>query len=135
MVPASNLRQWPLLLHISMALENPCAGSSPVPAALKGPGRVVITATRTAFERNESKFAEQFVRGLSSNEADADKDGRTTVMESFTFAVREVAKACDRAGKHNLQLNRHRNDTSHQTCPSPWTPPCPTIILFSFDAV
>lgn len=61
-------------------------------AALKGPGRVVITATRTAFERNESKFAEQFVRGLASNEADADKDGRTTVMESFTFAVREVAK-------------------------------------------
>jgi hypothetical protein len=61
-------------------------------ATLKGPGRVVITATRTAFERNESKFAEQFVRGLASNEADADKDGRTTVLESFSFAVREVAK-------------------------------------------
>lgn len=60
---------------------------------LKGPGRVVLTATRTAFERNESLFGAQFVRGLASNEADADKDGRTTVMESFTFAVREVAKA------------------------------------------
>ena len=59
---------------------------------LEGPGRVVITATRTAFERNESLFAGHFVRGLASNEADADKDGRTTVMESFTFAVREVAK-------------------------------------------
>lgn len=62
-------------------------------AALKGPGRVIVTATRTAFERNESQFSEQFVRGLASNEADADKDGRTTVMESFTFAVREVAKS------------------------------------------
>ena len=60
---------------------------------LKGPGRVVLTATRTAFERNESLFAEHFVRGIASNEADADKDGRTTVMESFTFAVREVAKS------------------------------------------
>lgn len=59
---------------------------------LKGPGRVVLTATRTAFERNESRFAEHFVRGLASSEADADKDGRTTVMESFAFAVREVAK-------------------------------------------
>ena len=59
---------------------------------LKGPGRVVLTATRTAFERNESLFAGEFVRGLASSEADADKDGRTTVMESFTFAVREVAK-------------------------------------------
>lgn len=60
---------------------------------LKGPGRVVLTAARTAFERNESLFGAQFVRGLATNEADADKDGRTTVMESFTFAVREVAKA------------------------------------------
>jgi len=60
---------------------------------LKGPGRVVLTATRTAFERNESLFGAEFVRGLATNEADADKDGRTTVMESFTFAVREVAKA------------------------------------------
>lgn len=59
---------------------------------LKGPGRVVITATRTAFERNDSKFSGQFVRGLTSSDADADKDGRLTVMESFTFAVRETAK-------------------------------------------
>lgn len=59
---------------------------------LKGPGRVVLTATRTAFERNASLFAEHFVRGVASNEADADKDGRTTVMESFTYSVREVAK-------------------------------------------
>ena len=59
---------------------------------LKGPGRVVLTATRTAFERNETLFAGEFVRGLASNEADADKDGRTTVMESFAVAVREVAK-------------------------------------------
>ena len=64
-------------------------------AALKGPGRVIVTATRTAFERNDSQFAEHFVRGLASDEADADKDGRTTVMESFAFAVREVAKAYD----------------------------------------
>lgn len=61
-------------------------------AALKGPGRVIITATRTAFERNDSKFSDQFVRGLASAEADADKDGRLTVMESFVFAVRETAK-------------------------------------------
>lgn len=59
---------------------------------LKGPGRVVLTATRTSFERNESLFAGHFVRGIASNDVDADKDGRTTVMESFTFAVREVAK-------------------------------------------
>lgn len=60
--------------------------------ALAGPGRVVVAATRTAFERNESRFGDQFVRGLASAEADADKDGRLTVLESFEYARREVAK-------------------------------------------
>ena len=34
MVPASNLRQWPLLLHISTALAKPAVVSPPVPGAL-----------------------------------------------------------------------------------------------------
>jgi len=68
------------------------SGSGDFATVLKGPGRVVITASRV-YERNESKFAEQFVRGLASTDADADKDGRLTVMESFTYATREVAKA------------------------------------------
>ena len=34
MVPASNLRQCPLLLHISAAFAKPRAGSPPVPGAL-----------------------------------------------------------------------------------------------------
>jgi hypothetical protein len=34
MVPASNLRQWPLLLHISTALARPPVGSPPVPGAV-----------------------------------------------------------------------------------------------------
>ena len=33
-VPASNFRQWPLLLHISTALPNPRAGSPPLPGAV-----------------------------------------------------------------------------------------------------
>src|SRR6187455_3878348 len=33
-VPASNLRQWPLLLHISTALAKPPLGSPPVPGAV-----------------------------------------------------------------------------------------------------
>jgi hypothetical protein len=69
------------------------SGSGDFVEALKGPGRVVITATRSAFERNESVFASHFVRGVASAEADANKDGRLTVMESFEYAVREVERA------------------------------------------
>ena len=76
----------------TVVFVNAASASGDFVGVLKGPGRVVVTATRTAFERNESIFGEQFVRGLSSAEADADKDGRITVLEAFTYAVREVAK-------------------------------------------
>lgn len=60
---------------------------------LSRPGRIVITATRSATERNESLFASRLAHGLVSLEADADKDGRVSVLEAFQYARREVAAA------------------------------------------
>ncbi len=60
---------------------------------LSRPGRIVITATRSSTERNESLFASRFAQGLASLEADADKDGKVSVLEAFLYAQREVAAA------------------------------------------
>lgn len=76
----------------TVVFVNAASASGDFVTVLRGPGRVIVTATRTAFERNESVFSGQFVRGLTTSEADADKDGRITVMEAFAFAVREVAR-------------------------------------------
>lgn len=73
-------------------LVNAASGSGDFLAALAEPDRVVITATKTAFERNETTFADHFARGMSSGEADGDKDGRVTVLEAFQFTRREVAR-------------------------------------------
>lgn len=59
---------------------------------LAGPNRVIVSATKTAMERNESIFATPFVKGLVSAEADSDKDGRVSVIEAFTYAKKEVAR-------------------------------------------
>ena len=61
--------------------------------ALAAPGRIIVTATRSATERNESLFAEPFVRGIATQAADADKDGRTSVREAFDYARIEVQRA------------------------------------------
>jgi hypothetical protein len=71
---------------------NAASGSGDFGAALAGPRRVIVTATRTALERNETRFAAPFVRGLTSDEADADKDGRVSVLEAFAYAKKEVAR-------------------------------------------
>ena len=56
---------------------------------------MVLTSTKSSVERNDSRFATYFVGGLSSGEADADKDGKVSVLEAFSFAEREVAREYD----------------------------------------
>lgn len=72
---------------------NAASGSGDFVPVLAAPGRVVITATRTAMEKNESEFLQYFARALSSDDADANKDGRLTVLEAFRFARAEVVKS------------------------------------------
>lgn len=83
---------------------NAASGSGDFVAALKGPGRVVVTATKTALERNETTFAAPFVRGLTSEEADANKDGRVSVFEAFAYARKEIARTYE---TDNRMLTEH----------------------------
>jgi hypothetical protein len=80
------------------------SGSGDFIGVLARPGRVVVTATRTALERNETSFAEPFVLGLTSGAADADKDGRVSVLEAFAFAKKEVERAYE---ADNRMLTEH----------------------------
>jgi hypothetical protein len=77
----------------TVVFVNASSASGDFVRVLSGPGRIVVTATRTAMERNESVFARYFVQGITSGEADADKDDRISVFEAFDFARREVARA------------------------------------------
>jgi len=82
----------------SVVFVNASSGSGDFIDVLKGPGRVVLTATRSALERNESVFSDHFATGLASGDADADKDGRISVLEAFSYAMREVERAYVTAG-------------------------------------
>ncbi len=77
----------------TVVFVNVASGSGDFVPVLAGPRRVVVSATKTAIERNETIFAMPFVRGLTGTEADADKDGRVSIHEAFTFAKKEVARS------------------------------------------
>jgi hypothetical protein len=62
-------------------------------ATLSGPGRVVVTATKSGFERNATQFGGFFAAALARDGADTDKDGRVSVLEAFAYARREVSRA------------------------------------------
>ena len=104
---------------------NTATASGEFIAGLSGPKRTIITATKTARERNETKFGEFFVEAFagrvvpefetptatnSVNEiaiddvADANKDGRVSLLEAFDYTRRQVARVYEESG---LLLTEH----------------------------
>lgn len=67
--------------------------------ALSGPRRVVITATKSGMEGNETRFPAHFVAAFAKEGADRDKDGRVTLLEAFAYAGAEVRREYDDEGK------------------------------------
>ena len=71
---------------------NTTAASAPFLDALSGPGRVVITATRSGSEVQYSHFGPHWVEALADLDgADLDRDGEVSLLESFLTASRRVA--------------------------------------------
>jgi hypothetical protein len=66
---------------------------------LSGRGRVVVTATRSGQEQNATRFPEHFIAALSSRDADADQNGRVSVLEAFDYTSRLTAEQYKRAGR------------------------------------
>jgi len=69
-----------------IVLINTASSSAPFVERISAEGRVVITATRTASQRNETVFPGYFVEALTSPSADLDRDGDLSVGEVFRFA-------------------------------------------------
>lgn len=95
----------------SVVFVNAATGSGDFVPVLEGPGRVVVTATRSAVEKNESVFAGFFAKALSSDESDGDKDGRVSVLEAFQFATREVGKVYESSGRMQTEHARLSDST------------------------
>ena len=78
---------------------NTASASGGFAAALAGRDRVVVTATKTDAERNQTRFAEFFVEALASDDGDLDKDGRVSMLEAFAYARQKVAQSYEKDGQ------------------------------------
>jgi hypothetical protein len=78
---------------------------------LAGPGRTIVTATKTGGERNATRFPEFFVEALNGDAADRDRSGRVSVAEAFDFARTSVEAAYQKEG-HILTEHATLDDSS-----------------------
>src|SRR2546423_13683069 len=74
------------------------SASGPFVESLSGAGRVIISATRTGAEQYATLFGGPFVEAFGTEAADADRNGRVSVLEAFDYARRQVAAAYQREG-------------------------------------
>src|SRR5690349_7877275 len=92
--PDLTSEEWSALLKpipARIAFVDSTSSSFPFLAALAGPNRVVITATNSYSQRYHTVFPDAFIQALMASEADADKNGRISLLEAFTHASRLVS--------------------------------------------
>jgi hypothetical protein len=87
-----------------VAFVNTASSSGPFLAELSGPGRTIITATRTGAERFATLFGGHFIDALFSDAADADKNKRISLLEAFNSAKLETTRSYEREG---IMLTEH----------------------------
>ena len=87
-----------------VAFVNTTSSSGAFLPAVAAPGRVVITATKTGGERNETQFPEYFVAAFNDAAADRDRNGHVSVAEAFEYAKTKVVQAFQQKG---LLLTEH----------------------------
>jgi hypothetical protein len=88
----------------NVVVVNTASGSGEFVKPLAREGRVIITATRSGQELNAPHFAEYFIAALANPEADADKNGRVSVLEAFEYAVKLTD---DRYKKKGILVSEH----------------------------
>lgn len=69
---------------------NAASASAPFMQRLAGPGRVIVTSTRSGFEQNYARFGTYFAEAIGEAAADLDKDGQTSLLEAFLSASHRV---------------------------------------------
>ena len=75
-----------------VAVVNGASSSAPFIEALSGPGRVIVTATKSGGERLSTVFPEHLLASLEEDAGDLDKNGRVSVLESFIYARNKTAE-------------------------------------------
>lgn len=75
-----------------VAFVDATSSSFPYLQGMAGPNRIVITATNSFSQRFHTRFGGAFVTAIGAPEADADKNGRVSLLEAFNYASSLVAQ-------------------------------------------
>jgi hypothetical protein len=86
------LAQWMASIKKPVAVLNCASASAPFINRLSGDNRVVVTATKSGYEVNHTRFGEYLAQALTDDRADLDKDGQVSLLEAFLTGSSRVGE-------------------------------------------
>lgn len=89
-VSAEELAKWLEPCRRPLAVVNGFSASAPFIQALSKTNRVILSATKSGYEMNYSRFGGYFSESIDNLEADLDKDGQVSLLEAFLMATRDT---------------------------------------------
>ncbi len=96
---ANDLAEWLKPLRRPVAVIDAASSSAPFLRELSAPGRIIVTATKSGFEQNYTRFGQYFAEAIIDPKADLDKDGQTSLLEAFLSASHSVQQFYAAAGR------------------------------------
>jgi len=98
-LPVEALADWLKPFRRPLAVIDCSSSSAPFLAKLSATNRVIVTATRSGYEQNYARFGEYLSEAIADPRADLDKDGQTSLLESFLTASRRVVEFYNTEGR------------------------------------
>jgi len=98
-ISAGDLAEWLKPMKRPVAVIDTASSSAPFLKELSSPERTVITATKSGFEQNFTRFGQYLAEAVVDPRADLDKDGQTSLLEAFLSASHAVSEFYSAAGR------------------------------------
>lgn len=89
-ISAKDLAEWLKPCKRPLALVSGFSASAPFINGLSGPNRVILSATKSGYEVNYSRFGGYVSDAIGNIEADLDKDGQVSLLEAFLKGARDT---------------------------------------------
>lgn len=74
--------------QVVLVAATPCSGG--LTRTLAGKNRVIMAATKSEMENNQTVFGGFFVEAFENQVADADKNGRVSMLEAYLYSRKKV---------------------------------------------
>jgi hypothetical protein len=119
-VSDATLAEWLAPFRRPLVVIDTTSSSAPFLVKLSATNRVVVTATRSGYEQNFTRFGLCFAEALSDPEADLDQDGVVSVLEAFLSASRKADEFYKVQGRIVTEHALLDDNGDHLGTPADW---------------